>query len=707
MVFKCKMCGGDITPKQGTNIGICSYCKSTMTLPNLENEKIVNLYNRANDLRLANRFDEAKEIYEKILLINNAEIEAHWGILLCRYGIEYVDDPNTNKKIPTCHRTIDSSILVDADFKFIKKEAYGEALELYKNEAKVIDEIQNGILSISKKEKPYDVFICYKETDEAGERTKDSVIAEDIYDKLVLQGLKVFFARITLESKLGMEYEPYIYSALKSAKVMLVVGTKEEHFNAVWVKNEWLRFLEMMKTNKEKHLIPVYSGIDAYKLPEEFAMLQAQNMDKIGAMQDIVRGIKKILDEYKDDSEYEEINKETIEKVAAAIGDARSLGNGSYEVTVVKERLPVWYYLLISATFVFGFFFSLMLLSNEVFYHLVTKESYSVIDLIRYVTGNGLLILWGMFVLFMIISLLCFIINRKTFKLRKYFLITGLLIFLEFNMLPIKYGYMPFRFPFVLNIRDLDGVFFFYFIFVTLFLLLWFIKPTWQINTSGKTLMNEEEKNKQLAKNQEIKNNFSRKDDSKVNKKFLLGIFLTLVVLFFINIYTSLAACKGTNKDDTIDQVEIMVSKEMTKLPGSKYYNGQVKKGEFYNLINVVVKDNKMYLGIKNKAGIFGYINRASVNINCVSDKCLQMFKQTNDRNPEVKQLIVTTEYINIRASSYASSVNLGRVYKDEIYTILDKAGYQEIWYKIKTSNGIEGWIAGSFNKEKMVDILD
>ena len=210
-MFKCKMCGGDITPKQGTNIGICSYCKSTMTLPNLENEKIVNLYNRANDLRLANRFDEAKEIYEKILLINNAEIEAHWGILLCRYGIEYVDDPNTNKKIPTCHRTIDSSILVDADFKFIKKEAYGEALELYKNEAKVIDEIQNGILSISKKEKPYDVFICYKETDEAGERTKDSVIAEDIYDKLVLQGLKVFFARITLESKLGMEYEPYIY----------------------------------------------------------------------------------------------------------------------------------------------------------------------------------------------------------------------------------------------------------------------------------------------------------------------------------------------------------------------------------------------------------------------------------------------------------------------------------------------------------------
>ena len=74
---------------------------------------------------------------------------------------------------------------------------------------------------------------------------------------------------------------------------MLVVGTSEENFNAVWVKNEWSRFLEMMHQDKSKVLIPVYSKIDAYKLPEEFAMLQAQSMDKVGAMQDLTRGVKK------------------------------------------------------------------------------------------------------------------------------------------------------------------------------------------------------------------------------------------------------------------------------------------------------------------------------------------------------------------------------------------------------------------------------
>ena len=80
MVFKCKMCGGDITPIQNTNTGKCEFCKSIMTLPNLDDEKLVNLYNRANFLRLNNEFDKAKEIYENILKIDNKQIEAHFGL---------------------------------------------------------------------------------------------------------------------------------------------------------------------------------------------------------------------------------------------------------------------------------------------------------------------------------------------------------------------------------------------------------------------------------------------------------------------------------------------------------------------------------------------------------------------------------------------------------------------------------------------------
>ena len=68
-----------------------------------------------------------------------------------------------------------------------------------------------------------------------------------------------------------------------------------DNLNAVWVKNEWSRYLKLIEAGEKKTLIPCYRGIDAYDLPEEFADLQAQDMGKIGAMQDLVRGISKLI----------------------------------------------------------------------------------------------------------------------------------------------------------------------------------------------------------------------------------------------------------------------------------------------------------------------------------------------------------------------------------------------------------------------------
>lgn len=105
----------------------------------------------------------------------------------------------------------------------------------------------------------------------------------------------MFFSRITLEDKLGSAYEPYIFAALQSANVMVVVGTRPDHFNAVWVKNEWSRYLGLIKAGAKKTLIPAYRDMDPYDLPEAFSHLQAQDMGKLGFMQDLVRGIKKIV----------------------------------------------------------------------------------------------------------------------------------------------------------------------------------------------------------------------------------------------------------------------------------------------------------------------------------------------------------------------------------------------------------------------------
>ena len=296
-VLKCKMCGGDIQVEGETSYGTCDSCGSTMTLPKISNHHKANLFNRANHFRRQSELDKAIQAYENILNEDDTDAEAHWGVVLSRYGIEYVEDPVSHQRVPTCHRVQSRPILADPDYIAALEHAADEySRSLYEEEAKRISEIQRGILAISDKEEPYDVFICYKETTDSGSRTKDSTIAQDIYYNLKNAGYKVFFSRITLEDKLGSEYEPYIYAALKSARVMIVVGTSLDNFNAVWVKNEWSRFLAMTKTDRNRLLIPCYRDMDPYDLPGELSMLQSQDMSKIGFIQDITRGIKKVLD---------------------------------------------------------------------------------------------------------------------------------------------------------------------------------------------------------------------------------------------------------------------------------------------------------------------------------------------------------------------------------------------------------------------------
>lgn len=293
-VFKCKMCGGTLEFAPGDTVGVCDSCGTKQTLPRLDDEKKANLYDRANHFRRNNDFDKATGIYEQILNEDNTDAEAYWSLVLCRYGIEYVEDPTTHKRVPTVNRAQYTSIYDDADYKAALSYADAAQRELYEAEAASINEIQKGILAISQKEKPFDVFICYKETDANGRRTQDSVLANDLYHQLTAEGFKVFFSRITLEDKLGTAYEPYIFAALNSAKVMVVLGTKPEYFNAVWVKNEWARYLALIKNGAKKVLIPAYRDMDPYDLPEEFSHLQAQDMSKLGFMQDLIRGIKKL-----------------------------------------------------------------------------------------------------------------------------------------------------------------------------------------------------------------------------------------------------------------------------------------------------------------------------------------------------------------------------------------------------------------------------
>ena len=167
-IFNCKSCGGDLEITDNTTVVTCEYCGRQQTVPSADNEKKVNLFNRANRLRSKCEFDKAASVYESIVAEFPMESEAYWGLCLCKFGIEYVDDPATANKIPTCHRTSYESIFEDNNFDMACENADAVAVNVLRNEAKEIDRLQKQILEIAKNEQPFDVFICYKESDELG-----------------------------------------------------------------------------------------------------------------------------------------------------------------------------------------------------------------------------------------------------------------------------------------------------------------------------------------------------------------------------------------------------------------------------------------------------------------------------------------------------------------------------------------------------------
>ena len=128
--LRCKMCGGDLEVHEGMSFCTCEFCGTKQTIPTVKDEGLQTLFNRANVLRMKSEFDKAAEIYEKILQRSESEAEAYWGLILCKYGIEYVEDPKTFNRVPTCHRASYDAVTADEDYKNalkIQEDVFGES----------------------------------------------------------------------------------------------------------------------------------------------------------------------------------------------------------------------------------------------------------------------------------------------------------------------------------------------------------------------------------------------------------------------------------------------------------------------------------------------------------------------------------------------------------------------------------------------------
>ena len=160
MIIRCAMCGGEIEAVPGKTFGTCEYCGSTQTLPNITDEQRAAAFNRGNHFRRIGEFDKALAVYERIVREDDTDAEAHWCCALCRFGIEYVEDPSSYEWLPTCHRASFDSFLDDVDYKAALEYSEGITRRQYVRNGAKIAEVQRGILATSQNAEPFDVFIC-------------------------------------------------------------------------------------------------------------------------------------------------------------------------------------------------------------------------------------------------------------------------------------------------------------------------------------------------------------------------------------------------------------------------------------------------------------------------------------------------------------------------------------------------------------------
>ena len=117
VALTCKICGGELEFSENKSIATCEYCGREQALPKFDDETRVRKFDRASYYRRNNDYDKAMSLYESILNEDETDAEAYWSIVLCRYGIVYVEDQKTGRHVPTMNRIQHTSILADADYK--------------------------------------------------------------------------------------------------------------------------------------------------------------------------------------------------------------------------------------------------------------------------------------------------------------------------------------------------------------------------------------------------------------------------------------------------------------------------------------------------------------------------------------------------------------------------------------------------------------
>lgn len=292
----CLECGGELVIDESGLKGKCKYCGAEWILNEpLSDESFVKLQ-LAIEYQRTFRYADAKRVFLEVAEANESFSEAWWGAFLSEYGIEFGYN-RFGELVPTCHRTHPESVYGNQYYRKAVQAAARETKEHYADLADKIENVRTEILRKVASGETYDVFICFKATDGENSKTYSYDFGMNLYRHLTEQGYKVFFSEETLLNVKEQEYEPYIYKALSTARVMLLLCADEKEIESAWVKNEWARFLDMRQGGG---LVPVCGNAHQRFAPTRLPA-ELQKFNAIAFNESVLEKIDKKVASYFED----------------------------------------------------------------------------------------------------------------------------------------------------------------------------------------------------------------------------------------------------------------------------------------------------------------------------------------------------------------------------------------------------------------------
>lgn len=270
--MKCPACGGKCNFEYDKGY-VCEFCGNVYD--GKENsDSITDKLNYANTKRIEEYdFERALELCREVLKESPDNQSANWCALLSEYQIAYLQDAKGNYK-PTL-------LNPDVSVPINKCGYYNKLNSTYKRMADLAETVRLDVVRESKQLPEYDVFISYKQHVEKSDTisTEEAGWAAEIYKRLTKCGLRVFYGEVSLnEGTAG--WEPHIYSALKSSKYLIVLGSSVKNIDSAWVKNEWKRFLSYRKKDDGKTFTVVRKNFKPEELDFELQSQQMLDADK-------------------------------------------------------------------------------------------------------------------------------------------------------------------------------------------------------------------------------------------------------------------------------------------------------------------------------------------------------------------------------------------------------------------------------------------